>query len=413
MVSRLDADVAIAGGGFVGMALALALAGAKGGEDLNIVIVDAADPEVLAPPDPRASAITAASRRMLDRLGVWRDLAADAQPVTGMLITDSELRHPVRPPLLSFDTEEGSDDTGPAAYIVENDRLAAALRARLADHAGISLIAPDRVESFSDSGGASLTTASGATVRAALIVGADGGNSRVRAGAGIRHVGWDYGQWGIVATVRLARPHRGKAVQHFLPAGPFAMLPLPHERASLVWTEEAKTARALLALDNAAFQAELQRRLGRQFGEAALEGPRLGYPLTFLLARAFVQQGVALIGDAAHRVHPLAGQGLNLGFKDVAALAEVVLEGRAMGLDIGSLTVLERYQRWRRFDAVSSALAYDGLNRLFSNRSGLLRMARDVGLGMVDRLPRLKQVFVREAAGEAGAVPKLMRGEAL
>jgi 2-octaprenyl-6-methoxyphenol hydroxylase len=242
-------------------------------------------------------------------------------------------------------------------------------------------------------------------------VAADGRTSRLREAAGIGVVGWTYAQVGIVATVGHKRPHRGRAVQHFLPSGPFAILPLPGNRACITWTEEEQEGRRIAALDDAGFLVEVEKRFGFRLGEIELLGLRGLWPLEMHLARALAAPRLALIGDAAHVVHPIAGQGLNLGLRDVAALTEVVADAARLGLDIGSAIVLARYERWRRTDAAISAAAFDGLNRLFSNDWAVLRTARSAGLGIVERLPALKQFFVAEAAGLTGEVPKLLRGE--
>ena len=254
---------------------------------------------------------------------------------------------------------------------------------------------------------------SGGALDARLLVAADGARSRLRAFAGISTVGWSYGQSGIVATVAHARPHHGRAEEHFLPGGPFAILPMKGNRSSLVWTEPTERARRLVTGDRLAFNVELERRFGHRLGAIeVLDTPR-AFPLALSIARQFVRPRFALVGDAAHTVHPIAGQGLNLGYRDVAALAETIIEAHRLGLDIGALTVLERYQSWRRYDTVEMGLVTDGLNRLFSNDNPALRILRDVGIGMVDRLPRLKHWFVGEASGEGGDAPRLLRGEAI
>lgn len=410
-----DADIVIAGGSFVGLALALALAGPKGdATGLRVIVVDAQPQGAGHAPDRRASAITAASRRMLLRLGAWGDLDRLGQPVTQMVVTDSALDQTARIPFLVFDTDAGADDGAPAAVIVENEHLRAALVDAVAANRSIQMIAPASVVTLArDATGVTLKLADSGARRARLAVAADGARSALRKAAGIKTVDWDYDQWGLVATLRLEREHESRAVQHFLPAGPFAMLPLPGRRGSLVWSERSAAAHRLLGLDEPSFVAELTRRLGHGFGAVALDGPRQGFPLSFSIARAFVAERLALAGDAAHRCHPLAGQGINLGLKDAAALAEVVLEAARLGRDIGSLAVLERYQRWRRFDAASLGAATDALNRLFSNDSEAVRVVRDIGLGLVERMPALKRFFVREAAGDTGAVPRLLRGEAV
>ena len=257
----------------------------------------------------------------------------------------------------------------------------------------------------------------GTALGARLLVAADGAHSSIRERAGIATHGWDYGQSSIVTTVRHERDHHGRAEEHFLPAGPFAILPLKQDatghRSSIVWTEQADEAERIVALDDAGFHAELEKRFGLHLGEIEAVGPRRAFPLGLSVARAFVADRVALIGDAAHVIHPIAGQGLNMGLKDVAALAETIVDAARLGLDPGSPVTLDRYQRWRRFDTMAMGVATDGLNRLFSNRSDALRVVRDVGLGLVDRLPALKQLFIREAAGLVGEVPKLLKGEAL
>jgi 2-octaprenyl-6-methoxyphenol hydroxylase len=297
--------------------------------------------------------------------------------------------------------------------MVPNEPLLSALReAVLAE--GIRITVPDAVERFAvTDSGVSVGLASGQDRRAALLVAADGIRSRLRSLAGIKTVTWSYPQAAIVANVRHERPHNGVAVEHFLPGGPFAILPLKGNRSSLVWTERKDDAARLVEGDEFVFLAELERRFGRRLGEIALDGPRRSYPLGLILARDFVRPRFALLGDAAHGIHPIAGQGLNLGFRDAAALAESVVDAARLGLDIGSLDVLRRYERWRRYDTWQMGMMTDVLNRLFSNDLVPLRVMRDVGLGIVDRLPRLKELFIGEAAGLGGELPKLLRGEAL
>jgi 2-octaprenyl-6-methoxyphenol hydroxylase len=261
--------------------------------------------------------------------------------------------------------------------------------------------------------GLEIRLADGATLSAALLVAADGAHSRIRESACIATHGWGYGQTAIVLTVGHEREHAGRAIEHFLPAGPFAVLPLTGRRCSIVWTEEQHETDRLLRLPPESLHAELERRFGLELGDIEILDQPRSYPLGLWVARSFIGERLALVGDAAHVIHPIAGQGLNLGLKDVAALAEAVVDAARLGLDPGSPDVLERYQRWRRFDTMSMGVATDGLNRLFSNSSDVIRLVRDVGLGIVDRLPGLKQLFIREAAGLVGDVPKLLRGEAL
>jgi 2-octaprenyl-6-methoxyphenol hydroxylase len=404
-VSRRDFDVLIAGGGFAGLALAIAL---RQGLGVSFKVA-VADPAFARPPsDARASAIVAAARRLFETIGVWSEI--EAQPILDMVITDSRLDDAVRPSLLTFGGEVAPGE--PFAHMVENGPLLDALIAK-ARAEGVELIAASVGEFSVSAHRVDAALAGGETVSARLLVAADGARSAIREHSGIASRGWDYGQSAIVATVAHERDHHGRAEEHFLPAGPFAILPLTGARSSIVWTEETKEAERIVALPDGEFHAELECRFGLQLGDIAAVGLRRAYPLRISVAREFIAERIALIGDAAHVIHPIAGQGLNMGLKDVAALAETIADAARLGLDPGSLVVLERYQRWRRFDTMAMGVATDGLNRLFSNGSGVLRVARDVGLGVVERLPVLKQVFVREAAGLAGEVPKLLKGEAL
>lgn len=412
--ARGNSDIVIGGGGSVGLALACALADGLG-RDARITVVDrapfpAADASALAEDDPRAFALSAGSCRLLRCIGAWDALAPHAQPLTAIEITDSSLGDAFRPRLLGYDnTLTGGE---PATYVVADNRLRASLLAAARARRQVTLAGGSGVAALSVEGhGADLTLDDGTTLRAPLVVAADGGRSPLREAAGIKIVQWNYTQAGIVTTVRLEKPHEGRAVQHFLPAGPFAILPLTEDRACITWTEDAGRAAEIVALDDAGFKAELEQRFGYRLGAFELAGRRMAWPLHMHLARALVADRVALAGDAAHGVHPLAGQGLNLGLRDVAALTEVITDAARLGLDIGSRATLERYERWRRLDSAMSAATYDALNRLFSNDWSVLRTIRDAGLGLVDRMPALKQFFVAEAAGLTGDVPKLLRGE--
>ncbi|HEV3371363.1 MAG TPA: ubiquinone biosynthesis hydroxylase [Xanthobacteraceae bacterium] len=402
-------DVLIGGGGVAGLALAVALRQGLG-EGFAVMVADPALDR--APSDPRASAIVAAAQRLFEAIGVWAAVAGEAQPILDMVVTDSRLTDAVRPVFLTFD---GDAEPGqPFAHMVENGPLHAALLERAREtgvvlrRAGISEFALSQ-----SGGGVSVALMGGERLRARLLVAADGAHSGIRARAGIPTRGWNYGQSAIVTTVAHERDHGGRAEEHFLPAGPFAILPLKHCRSSIVWTEHAAEAERILALPDGDFHEELERRFGLHLGEIKAEGARRAYPIGLWIARAFIGPRLALIGDAAHVIHPIAGQGLNMGLKDVAALAETIVDAARLGLDPGAGAVLERYQRWRRFDTMAMGVATDGLNRLFSNRSDVLRLVRDVGLGLVDRMPPLKHVFIREAAGLLGEVPKLLKGEAL
>jgi 2-octaprenyl-6-methoxyphenol hydroxylase len=406
-------DIAIAGGGTAGLVLACALADSLGA-GVRIALLDRLPLQPgAALVDARAFALSAGARRMLSTLGVWPAVAVHAQPVTAIDITDSSLHDAFRPVLVSYDnTVDGGE---PATHILEEGRLREALLIAAAARPAVALLGAEPAVDFeTDDHGVSVAIGSGRSsrsLRVKLLVAADGRNSPLREAAGIGVVRWSYPQTGIVATVRLDRPHQGRAVQHFLPSGPFAVLPLTDDRACITWTEDAARASAILALDDAGFLAETEKRFGYRLGSISLAGPRASWPLDMHLARALVADRFALVGDAAHGVHPIAGQGLNLGLRDVAALTEVVADAARLGLDIGALTVLERYERWRRLDSALSAATFDALNRLFSNDSTLLRTARDFGLGLVERMPALKQLFVAEAAGLNGEVPRLLRGE--
>jgi 2-octaprenyl-6-methoxyphenol hydroxylase len=450
-------DVLIAGAGFAGLALAIALRQGLG-KSFSVTVADPALGRAARTDDLRASAIAAAARRLFETIGVWQAVESEAQPILDMAVTDSRLSDAVRPTFLTFSGEVEQrrqvhaggvnlPASEPFAHMIENGLLQAALVEK-AKQEGVTLY-PAAVAEFTLRHSASdphpgpppfrgreeswhghpplergrnevgvssridARLADGVTISARLLVAADGAHSTIREQAGIQTFGWDYGQSGIVTTVAHERDHDGRAEEHFLPAGPFAILPLKGRRSSIVWTEGTSEAARIVALSDEEFHAELERRFGLHLGEIQAVGARRAYPLGLFVARAFVADRLALIGDAAHVIHPIAGQGLNLGLRDVAALAEAVADAARLGLDPGGAGVLERYQRWRRFDTMAMGLATDGLNRLFSNRSDVLRVVRDIGLGLVERAPALKGLFIREAAGLTGEVPKLLRGEAL
>jgi 2-octaprenyl-6-methoxyphenol hydroxylase len=437
--NKQKVDVLIGGGGFAGLALGIALRQALG-ESFAVTVADPAFARTNVA-DARASAIATAARRLFQTIGVWGRVADDAQPILDMVVTDSRLEDAVRPAFLSFGGEIAQDE--PFAHMIENGPLLRALMDKATEE-GVELRAAaviefDYAEAAFDPHPSSgredsqhrhpppargrnvervshridVRLTDGDEISARLLVGADGARSAIRERAGIATHGWDYGQSGIVTTVAHERDHRGRAEEHFLPAGPFAILPLKGRRSSLVWTEEAREAERIIALNDEEFHAELERRFGLHLGEIKAEGPRRAFPLGLAVARSFIAERIALVGDAAHVIHPIAGQGLNMGLKDVAALAEAIVDAARLGLDPGGAGVLDHYQRWRRFDTMAMGIATDGLNRLFSNRSDLLRAVRDVGMGLVDRAPALKQFFIREAAGLVGDVPRLLRGEAL
>jgi len=401
-------DVLVAGAGYVGLATAVSLKQAR--PSLAVAIVDAAPPGVWER-DGRASAIAAAACRMLDRLGCWQEIAPQAQAITEMIVTDSRTSDPVRPVYLTFDGEVAPGE--PFAHMVANTVLNGALRRR-AMELDIDIVEGVAVASFETGPASTLVhLADGASMETRLLAAADGVRSKLRAMAGIKTVEWQYGQSGIVCTVAHERPHNGRAEEHFLPAGPFAILPLTGNRSSIVWTERTADAEKLVTGDSFVFEVELEQRFGLKLGEISVEGTPRAWPLGLTLARAFVAPRIALVGDAAHGIHPIAGQGLNLGFKDAAALAETIVEADRLGQDIGALDVLERYQQWRRFDTVQMGVTTDVLNRLFSNDFGPLRAVRDIGLGLVERMPRLKRYFIQQASGLTGGTPRLLKGEAI
>ena len=401
-------SIVIGGGAFAGLALALALRQGLG-TDIAVIV---ADPALRTRPsrDPRATAIVAACRRLFEAIGAWDQVAEKTQPILDMIVTDSKLEDATRPVFLTFagDVEPGE----PFAHMVENRDLIDVLVAR-AEAEGIELTTAAVTDFVSRPDGVDVTFSDGRVVEASLLVAADGARSKLRERAGIATHGWDYDQSGIVVSVGHERDHQGRAEEHFLPAGPFAILPLTGKRSSLVWTEKRSEAARIVALSEDEFHGELEQRFGLHLGEIkALDKPR-AFPLGYFVARSFIAERLALVGDAAHVIHPIAGQGLNMGLKDVAALAEVIVDAARLGMDLGQADVLDRYQRWRRFDTMAMGLATNSLNFLFSNQSTLLRTVRDIGLGLVDRAPPLKSLFIRQAAGLSGEVPRLLKGEAL
>jgi 2-octaprenyl-6-methoxyphenol hydroxylase len=410
-------DVIIAGAGMAGATFALALA--QGG--LKVVLVDPQPFYLqLAPTfDGRSTAIAFSTFRMLDALGVGEALRPHACRMDRILVTDG--RRPgaaarsAASAFLRFDADEIGDRNGgePLGYMVENRRIRMAL-AEAVSAAGIEVRAPASVAAVEvDAGVSRVTLADGAVITAPLTVGAEGRGSLVRKAAGIDTVGWGYGQSGVVATVSLGRDHGNVAHEYFLPSGPFAILPLTGRRASLVWTESTRRGEALRAASDEAFQSHLMRRFGDFLEEVTVVGPRFVYPLSLQLAEQITAPRTALIGDAAHAVHPVAGQGLNMGLKDAAALAEVLIEAMRLGEDIGSETVLDRYARWRRFDNAALAAGFDAFVRLFSNDIAPVRLARGLGIAAVNRVAPLRRAFMHEAGGATGDLPRLLRGEAL
>jgi 2-octaprenyl-6-methoxyphenol hydroxylase len=417
----LSSDVIIGGGGMVGLTLAIALA--KGG--LDVVVADPMPKGAVldARFDGRVTALSYAAVRMFGALGIWPHLQNDAQPIRDILVTDGKIGGEPSPFSLHFDAAEiGAPALG---HIVENRHIRAGLFAVAETLANLRFVAPAALTDLETAaGGITATLSNGERVTAQLAVAADGRDSPMRDLMGLQVVSWSYPQWGIVATVEHEKPHNGVAYEHFLPSGPFAILPMTPassseavgqnsaNRSSLVWTEDEKLAPDMMKLDADAFDAQVAERFGAHLGATTAAGPRWSYPLKFHLARGFVKPRFALAGDSAHGIHPIAGQGLNLGLKDAAALSEIVLDTARLGLDIGSLAALEKYERWRRFDSFALSVATDGLNRLFSNDIAPLRVLRDVGMGLVDAIGPARRFFMRHAGGDIGKLPRLMKGEA-
>ncbi len=418
--STLETEAVVIGGGLVGLTLGLALA--KGG--VECVVIDRLDPATVTDAgfDGRVSAIAFASCRMFRALNIWDALRPHAQPINDIVVSDS--RGPgaadkgaAAPFFLHFDHREIGDE--PLGHLIENRHIRLAQQQAVDAEPLVTLIAPDTVTWVDyDQSGATATLRSGNKVHGRVVFACDGRGSPTREAAGIKTIQWSYHQVGIVTTVEHERPHKGVAQEYFLPAGPFAILPMVGNRSSLVWTERADLAPAFLALDDDQFADEIASRFGSFLGKTKPVGPRWSYPLGFQIARDYVRPRLALVGDAAHGVHPIAGQGLNLGLRDVAALAEVIVDTARLGLDIGAADTLKRYERWRRFDNTALAFGMDALVHLFSNDITPVRIVRDIGLGIVNKVPALRRLFMRHAGGTVAlggeeSLPRLLRGEAV
>lgn len=403
-------DLIIVGGGLTGPAMALAAVQAG----LTSTVIDAVPAPVRADPafDGRSYALALSSQRMLAALGLWDTLADLAQPILDIKVTDGVAGRGPGPFWMHFDHAELEE--GPMGYMVEDRYVRGALRAACEAHPDIALIDGQSVTAQSATpGGISVTLDTGQPVSGRLLIGSDGRQSGTGARAGITRTEWGYGQTALVCAVAHERPHLGVAHQFFLPPGPLAILPLSGNRCSIVWSETSETAAKLHALDDDAYLAALRPRFGDFLGDLSLAGQRYTYPLGLTLANRLIDDRVVLIGDAAHGVHPIAGQGLNAGFRDVGALAEVLSDARRRGEDIAAADVLARYQSWRRFDTTTLALATDTFNRLFSNDNPILRTVRGLGMGVVNTVPKLRRSIIREAAGLTGDVPRLLQGRAL
>jgi 2-octaprenyl-6-methoxyphenol hydroxylase len=403
-----DADILIAGGGLNGPALALALA--QGGFRVTVVDTRPAPARAEAGFDGRAYALAIASVRLLTAIGVWDRVADKAQPIREIKASDGRAGEGAAPFFLHFDAAEIEE--GPMGHMLEDRHLYAAFLQTMRDAPGITLLSGETIVAQElGTAGVTVTLASGRRLTTGLLVGCDGRGSGTAARAGIGRVGWGYGQTALVTAIRHEQDHGGIAQQFFMPSGPLAILPLKGgHHSSIVWSETEATAAAIQALPDAAYLEALKPRFGDFLGEIALAGDRFTYPLSLSLAERFIAPRLALVGDAAHGVHPIAGQGLNLGLRDVAALAEVLILARRRGEEPGSPAALEEYQRWRRFDATALALGMDTVNRVFSSDNPLLRLGRDLGMGVVNALPSLRRGFMRQAAGLTGELPKLLQG---
>lgn len=403
---EITTDVVVLGGGLAGLSMAAALATAG----VPVVCIDRDSPDRQAGDDfdIRTTAVAYASMKVLEGAGVWKHMEPDAGPILDIRVADQ-----FSPLFVHYDHKELTWDgkNQPFGWILDNKDMRRALFARAKELPGLHHLAPAQAVSIERTrAGATVKLADGRVVRARLVVGADGRRSLARESAGIKLRTWAYDQTAIICTIRHSEPHNGVAVEHFLPNGPFAVLPMTGNRSSIVWSEKRSLVDMYLKLPEDQFIDELTRRSGGYLGDIELVTRRDAWPLSVLLAERFIAERVALIGEAAHAIHPIAGQGLNLGLRDVAALAEVIVDAHRLGLDVGSPEVLARFQRWRRFDTVLLAAVCDGLVHLFSNNIPPIKLARDVGMAVVNRLPPLKRFFMRHAMGVVGELPRMIKG---
>jgi len=405
-----DTDILVVGGGLNGSALAISLASVG----FNVTVLDrlAAQTKGADDFDGRAYALAHSVTRMLKVLGVWDHVADQVQPILDIKVSDGRAGEGASPLHVHFDHQELEE--GPMGHLLEDRYLRRAFRTVISANSQITYEnGAEVVDQSVDAQGVSVSLSDGRTLTGRLLIGCDGRTSQVATRAGIDRRGWGYDQTALVCALSHELPHNGAAHQFFTPAGPLAILPLKGNRCSIVWTETTDRAAEIGAMDDAGYLAALAPIFGDFLGKVTLAGKRFSYPLGLSLAHSFVGDRVALVGDAAHGIHPLAGQGLNLGLKDIAALAEVLALAQRRGEDIGAKQVLERYQKWRRFDTTAMAAATDGLNRLFSNDNPLLRGLRDIGLGAVNATPTLRRGFMRHAAGLSGDLPKLLQGQVI
>jgi 2-octaprenyl-6-methoxyphenol hydroxylase len=401
-----DTDIVIVGGGLNGPILAIGLSQAG----LKVTVIDALTAKIRknASFDGRSYAVALTSQRLLKNLGLWDAVQPDAQPMLEIKVSDGRAGEGASPFFMHFDHAEIEE--GPMGYMVQDRYLRRTLLDAMANQDAVTHLSGQTVIAQTpDAGGVTVTLASGKTIRARALIGCDGRGSGTATRAGIKRNGWAYGQTALVCAIEHEKPHNGIAHQFFMPSGPLAILPLTGNRSSIVWSETEDTAKAFNTLSDEDYLSVLRPRFGDFLGEFKLAGARYTYPLSLSMTQTLIADRVALVGDAAHGVHPIAGQGLNAGMRDIAALVQVITEAVQRGEDIGSENVLHRYEEWRRFDNAALGMATDAINRLFSNDNPLLRLGRDLGMGIVNAVPRLRRGFIREAAGLTGELPQLMR----
>ena len=401
----IDTDIAIVGGGLNGPILALALAQAG----IKSVVIDALTTKVRknASFDGRSYAVALTSQRLLNNIGLWSNIKDNAQAMLEIKVSDGRAGEGPSPFFMHFDHAEIED--GPMGYMVQDRYLRRALLDAMAENPNVTHIQGETVVGQDViSGGVSVTLSSGKKISARALIGCDGRGSGTAERAGIKRIGWGYGQTALVCAIEHEKPHGGIAHQFFMPTGPLAILPLTGNRSSIVWSETEANATAFNALSDAEYLTMLRPRFGNFLGEISLAGARFSYPLALSITDRLVADRTALVGDAAHGLHPIAGQGLNAGMRDIAALVQIITEAQKRGEDYGSLAVLKRYEEWRRFDNTALALATDTFNKLFSNDNPVLRLGRDLGMGLINKLPGLRRGFIREAAGLSGDLPVLM-----